>query len=401
LKRLLALILLCWPLQAEAAIALKRGIALDIWTTWPAEADWLAPGFLDTFPEWRKTVGPEKIALIKRAGFDFVRLPIDPAPFLWKPDAKRTRRLVAQTLETVELLKASGLKVIVDMHAIPAGEDRKTGTDQILKPKLFEAHKRLVAEMASALAGQDPDEVAFEVFNEPTNDCGGGAPKWPAMAKSLHRAARENAPALTLVIQGGCWGGAEGLAKLKASDFADENILWSFHTYEPFLVTHQGASWTGGTETYVSGLRFPPESMTPAERAAVRSEAVDRIKAAKLPQARTADLIEGLDDDLGRYFSPGWAEAALAKPFDTVAAWAAANAVPADRVFLGEFGMIKADLAAETRIEDRASAIKAIRETAEAHGFSWSVWSHGGSFAVTAGDDSRLFEPLILEALGL
>ena len=402
MKRLLAALLLCLPLPAEAAISLKRGIALDIWVTWPDEPQMLEPGMLDVFPEWRKTVGPEKIALIKQAGFDFVRLPIDPSPFFWKPDARRTAHLIAQTLETVAELRAAGLKVIVDMHTIPDGGYRKTGTDQILaQPKLFKAYGKLVGEIASALKDQDPDAVAFETFNEPTNDCDGGSAQWPAMLKALHEIARAAAPRLTLVQQGGCWGGSEGLVRLEPEKFGDDNIIWSFHSYEPFQATHQGASWTGGPERYLTGLRYPPELMTEAERAEAKANAVRKVNSEKLSRARKKDLIAQIDGAYERYFTPGATAKQMQAPFDLVAGWAAKNKIPPERIFLGEFGMIKKDLGPETPVEDRAGIIAGIRTAAEARGYSWAVWSHGGSFAITNSDESRVFEPPLLKALGL
>ena len=72
-----------------------------------------------------------------------------------------------------------------------------------------------------------------------------------------------------------------------------------------------------------------------------------------------------------------------------------------ERIFLGEFGMIKADLGPEAPVDDRASLIAGIRSAAEAKGYAWSVWSHGGSFAITNSDEERVFDPKLLDALGL
>ncbi len=36
------------------------------------------------------------------------------------------------------------------------------------------------------------------------------------------------------------------------------NLIWSFHSYAPFILTHQGAGWTGDVSPYATGLPYPP-----------------------------------------------------------------------------------------------------------------------------------------------
>ncbi|NJR14207.1 MAG: hypothetical protein HC779_08760 [Phyllobacteriaceae bacterium] len=76
-------ILAAWAAPAPAADlpAFKRGISMELWTSWPAEAKWANPEKLFPFPEWRRVVTPADLAALKTAGLDFVRLPIDPGVF--------------------------------------------------------------------------------------------------------------------------------------------------------------------------------------------------------------------------------------------------------------------------------------------------------------------------------
>ena len=48
----------------------RRGINLDQWVTWPAEAQWADPAAMLPFPEWRKTLDEAGLAELKAAGFD-------------------------------------------------------------------------------------------------------------------------------------------------------------------------------------------------------------------------------------------------------------------------------------------------------------------------------------------
>jgi endoglucanase len=387
--------------SAAEAIELKRGLNIEPWTTWPDEAGWSAPGFLDVFPEWRKVAGPAELQHIKAAGFDFVRFGVDPTVFLWKPNAKRSQKLIAEIAKRLDEFDAAGLKVIVDLHIVPTGGHRKIGTETVLKnDAAFAKYLKAVDEIGRAIAHRDPGKVAFQPFNEPTIDCG-GKPRWPKVAKALHAAARKSAPRLTLIMQGACWGSADGLAKLDPAAFADDNLLWSFHSYEPFIVTHQGASWTEDVVRYVSGLRYPPAIVPEVERRRVAEEAKARIRTAKLGKAREKRLIADLNDNLASYFKPGGAEAALAQPFDAVAAWAKRHNVPPQRILLGEFGAIRQDEAAVLASDVRASIVSGLREAAESRGFGWAVWSWGGSFSLTGGSVDGAFDPLLLRALGL
>jgi hypothetical protein len=92
----------------------------------------------------------------------------------------------------------------------------------------------------------------------------------------------------------------------------------------------------------------------------------------------------------------------LRQPFREVEAWRKRHRIPAGRILLGEFGSIKhGEGGAVMKPVWRAALIKAIRLEAEKRGYAWAVWSHGGSFAITADDKRRILEPFLLEALGL
>ena len=398
-------LILSLPAWAEP-IVLKRGLSTEPWTSWPDDAGWSEPGFLDVFPEWRKAAGPQQIAAIKAAGFDFVRLAIDPAPFLWQREPRRTAALTGNLKSRIREFEAAGLNVVVDIHAVPKGGYRKLGTGEYLADDAaFERYLPVVKDIGLAIADEDPAHVAFEPFNEPTIDCdaidAGSPGRWPQMLSKLHRTARAAAPRLTLVIQGACWGGVSGLTALDPRALADANIIWCFHSYEPFLLTHQGASWTDGPERYISGLRYPPSLHTAAERKKLFTDARKRIAKSERSRREKRRLTDEVREALNVYFAGGRAEAMIGAPFDKITAWAQQHGIPPERVLLGEFGVIRKDEAAITPTASRTGVLKAVRRAAEAHGFAWAVWSWSGSFALTGGDAADALEPQLLSALGL
>ncbi len=105
------------PLEA-ATFSPERGLNLDLWDTWPNEAEWSRDGVLLPYPEWRRRLDAEDLAFLKNVGFDFLRMPVDPIPFLSPKTDHLRERLLTSVLEGVRTINAAGLKAIVDLHPI-------------------------------------------------------------------------------------------------------------------------------------------------------------------------------------------------------------------------------------------------------------------------------------------
>jgi endoglucanase len=399
---LLAAILFSLSPASAATFQAKRGISLDIWVTWPDESKWGDASVMLPFPEWRKTVGAKELGDLKAAGFDFVRMPVDPSPFLSPKTEAIREQLYADVGASIDLVTQSGLKVILDLHALPAGGNRSIGTSEILKDaKLFEAHKALVARMARMLTDHIPESVALELFNEPTIDCDEDRTNdWPEKLKALHAAARGVTSKLTLILSGACWGGSEGLAKLNPQSFADDNIIWSFHSYDPFILTHQGATWTGDFMPHVYGLPFPLDTADKGELAKTLDAIRARIKK-DAPKAVRKGHLAYLDEEIAKIDTEKGLAREMDKPFQTVAKWAEKNGVKPSDILLGEFGMIRQEYGNPVVVpgEYRAAYVKAMAGRAEKAGFMWSVWSYGGAFGVVDGFDGEKAEGEVLEAV--
>ncbi|WP_436116276.1 glycoside hydrolase family 5 protein [Phyllobacterium sp. LjRoot231] len=382
---------------------MKHGLNLDLWTTWPRPERWDEEAVLANFPEWRRGISIGTLEDIRKAGFDFVRMPIDPAIFLEDASEKRVTTLIAETLKTVDMLHKAGLKVIVDFHSIPS-DTRKVDTNHVIADEaLFTRYVQMVGRLGRALSDTDPATTAFEPFNEPVIDCDPTLfPKWPAMLLQLHKAARDAAPNHTLVLSGGCWSSAYGLEKVDPTPIADDNVIWTFHSYEPYVLTHQGADWTGDSMSYVEGLPYPPDLM--GEKAfQERLAAIRQTIEAKAPKERREELLIGFNEMVGGITNYKEVLAALNEPFDKAEAWGKNNNIPPERIFLGEFGMIRKEYQKKFRMPSdwRASYLKDVTEAAQKRGFPWSVWSWGGAFGITLDDKQRVLDPVILKGLGL
>ncbi|OHV67750.1 glycosyl hydrolase [Mesorhizobium sp. LCM 4577] len=396
-----ALATLALPAGA-ATFSMKRGLNLDQWVTWPAEDKWGERQAILPYPEWRKFLKADDLEALKDAGFDFLRMPVDPAPFLSDRTAALRGDLFASVLDSARMINRAGLKVVVDLHLIPAGGNRKIGMSEVMdNPATFDAYVDVVRAMAKTLAREDPRLVALELMNEPIVDCDEDATSlWPDRQKQLFAAARASATRLTLVLTGGCYSNAASLAKVDPKAIADDNIIWAFHSYDPFLLTHQGATWAGDFIQYVTGLPYPLTAVPKAQLDMTLDTIRDRIRA-EAPWARQSGMLAYLDEQVAAMDSPEKLAAVMDAPFRTVDAWAKANGVKPQDITLGEFGMIRKEYGNGFVMPAayRAAYVRDMIARAEAHGFSWSVWSYGGAFGIVDAFDGEKAEPEVMDMI--
>lgn len=389
-----------WTDCSPAAVfTVERGISLDIWETWPDESRWSEPYVLLPYPEWQKRIGTTELEALRMAGFDFVRIPVDPAPLLSERAANLRDALLQSILDGVRLVNQAGLKAIVDMHLIPSGGNAGTGSFETAgDPVLFDRYVSVVRRMAETLSGEDPAMTALELMNEPVAGCDGGEVRWDAMQKRLHATARAAAPHLTLVLTGGCWSDAESLAAIDPNAYADGNILWTFHSYRPFLLTHQGAEWAGDFIRHVTGIPYPPFGENAPARDAALARAVERIRN-DAPLFRRAGMIAYLHEQAAEIDTESELQAEMASPFETVSRWAARHGVAQGDILLGEFGMIRQEYGSPDIMQPRwrASYIADMVALAEGYGFSWAIWGYGGAFGVVDAFDGESAEPDVLD----
>ena len=400
-KQGLAALSLAGLLAAPAAAAefsVRRGLNMDQWVTWPNATTWGRPGVLQPFPEWRKFVTGDDLRRLKASGLDFLRVPIDPIAFMAPETAGVRDRLYADVLETVRMINGLGLKTIVDMHLIHWDGDR-IGMDQVLgDERNFEDYLAVIRRMGQTLAREPADQVALELMNEPGAACdAAGVDGWRDKQKKLFAAARSSATRLTLVLTGGCMSNAQGLTTVDPSDYPDDNLIWTFHFYEPALLTQQGATWTGDFLVEVAGLPYPPLAGSPELEAALKQVRARIMRNA--PLTRRPGMLVYLDEQIAEIDTPEKLETVMSGPFDRVGAWAARHGVEPKDILVGEFGMIRQEYGKDHIVPTgmRVAYYKDVIRRAEKAGFAWSMWSYGGAFGIVDEFEGRKAEPDVLE----
>jgi hypothetical protein len=407
---LVASLLLSAPCQA-GEFAARRGVNFEAWQTWTGRSAFMSKGYdRSGFPDWRNRVDNGQLAALRAQGFDFVRLNVDASPFFWVGDAG-VAPLLDSVVAATRRLQGAGLAVVVDMHVLPEMDDRPDGLHDVLgtdrrTDALFDTYVGLVGRMAARLASLPRGRTALELVNEPDQDWFSHlavTDRWPGQLLALYRAARKAAPELTLVLSGARSSSIDGLLRLAPAPFSgDERILWTFHYYEPMAVTHAGQPWEETPARFLTHLPYPADRLDQGAAERLLAEARRSIDAAIADPARRRDLCNAVARALDDYRASRAAPSTVAADFARVSAWAKANGIPAARILVGEFGVFQDAADPSARI----AVLAAIRQAAEAAGFSWAVYTAGltsahRSFGVMS-DTARLsVEPEVRKALGL
>jgi endoglucanase len=151
---------------------------------------------------------------------------------------------------------------------------------------------------------------------------------------------RASNPNRAVVVGPSGWNGIWKLDKLRLPA-DDHRLIVTVHHYNPFQFTHQGASWSQGSDKW-------------------------------LGKTWTGTTEE---------------QQALDKDFDRAAAWAKKHDRP---IYLGEFGAYS-----KAPMDSRVTWTRAVVGAAERSGFSWSYWEFAAGFGVYDPAAHAWREPLL------
>jgi endoglucanase len=307
------------------------------------------------------------IALIKSAGFDHVRLSVNPQPMM---DAARHRDGGAEYFgyldAAVKMILDAGLAVEIDMHP---DSDFKT---RLAKEDDFVARfADFWSTVAQHYASWDPDRVFFEILNEPEMH---DAYRWYGVEAKLAAAIRRGAPSNTIIATGANWDNDDDLLFLEP--LPDPNVIYVFHFYEPHIFTHQGATWGAYYWHWLKGLHYPSSPENAAQVAMLVPEARDRMQVI-------------------RYGQDHWDASRIEAEINQAADWAKQRGVP---LICNEFGVFRYF----SDPQDRATWIKDVRTALERHNIGWAMWDYSGSFGVVTDRQTKAkLDEVTVRALGL
>ena len=342
------------PLQAKAMKYLDKGINI---TNWLEEDGTLFKG---TFK-----FNEEDVKLMADNGIKSLRLPIDLDQYATNRD-----KFVADTTGTVELAfddtnlfavldsfvewtGKHGMSFVIDYHEY----DNSYNLTNAKKPRYTKMMASVWKHVAEHYASNEREDIFFELLNEPDMSQG------KVTSALWHAAAQEDIDSIrtvdtkhTIIFGDAQWYSISLLAK--STPFADNNIIYAIHTYEPFVFTHQSANWTD-LKT-VKNLMFP----------------YDKEKWSKYSAdfGVTKAVPKNYKNSILNYYRIGNKEYIL-KTILPAKEWAVKNNVP---IIINEFGAYNL----KTDKQSVLNYMTAMREIGDTLQIPLTHWGYTGGFAL-------------------
>lgn len=192
--------------------------------------------------DWGRAFQDADATRIRQAGFATVRLPVRfsghalaAAPYTIDP------AFMARVRHVVDTNLAAGLNVILDLHNYEELMSDPDGN----RVRFAALWRQIAAEFQGA-----PANLWFELTNEPNNRLNDTT--LPAVLAAALAEVRATNPTRPVIVGGQNWSGIDSLTTLAVPN--DPNIVVTFHYYDPFDFTHQGATWV--TPTLPTGRQF-------------------------------------------------------------------------------------------------------------------------------------------------
>lgn len=289
---------------------------------------------------------------IKSLGADVIRLPINLHFMTSGAPSYILDPLFLEFLDSaVNWAEELGLYIILDNHTF----DPVVPTD----PKIGKALLKVWPQMAEHFRNRSK-YVLYEVLNEPH---GIDLVKWGKIQGEVVDAIRAVDTKHTIVVGAGNYNNYRDLGSLPA--YKDSNLLYTFHFYDPFVFTHQGANWCSPSLENLSGVPFPPDS-------------------GPLPSV-PKDLQGSWVENTIMNYSRDGTSSEVKKLLDIPIAFAKKRNVA---IFCGEYGVYIPN----SKNEDRVRWYQIVREYLEANGVAWTSWGYLDSFGLTKHAQGGCFE---------
>ncbi len=204
------------------------------------------------FEHFDTYITEEDVAYIASLGMDHIRLGFDQivvesAPYTY-------REHIFELIERfVGWCKKHHLHVVLNLHKAVGNYCDITEEAGLLDSS--ELQDRFVALwMAFEQRFSDDPEVAFELLNEVRNV---DSEKWNALADKALVAIRSMNQTRKVIIGSRWWNSVSCLKDLRIYD--DENVIYTFHMYEPFAFTHQRGVLVSDTLYYNRNMEYPSD----------------------------------------------------------------------------------------------------------------------------------------------
>jgi endoglucanase len=307
----------------------------------------------------------QDIINIKSLGCDVIRLPVNlhsmtsgSPSYILDPLYLSFQDSVVTWCEQLHIY------LIIDNHSFDPNEDTSPDIGDILT--------KVWSQMAAHYKDRS-DFILYEILNEPH---GITTASWGIIQNQVINAIRVKDTRHTIVVGGSDYNTYTELKNLPV--YSDTNLLYTFHFYDPFIFTHQGATWVSPSMETLSGVPFPYD-------------------AARMPSCPVSLKGTWIESGLNSYSNDGTV-GSVKQLIDNAISFRKSRNV---NIFCGEFGVYM-----ENSInDDRTYWYNVVRQYLEENDIPWTSWDYKNGFGLFKKGSDELFDhdlnvPL-LQSLGL
>jgi endoglucanase len=307
----------------------------------------------------------QDFANIKSLGCDVIRLPVNLHYMTGgEPDYTVDPLFYYFFDQVVDIAEELEIHLILDNHTFDPSVDTDPDIGDILVPvwtQIADHYKNCST------------YLYYEVLNEPH---GISDAAWNEIQYNVIDAIRSVDTVHTIVVGPAGWNGYSNLQYMP--EYTDDNLVYTFHFYDPFLFTHQGASWTDPSMVPLAGVPFPYD-------------------ADSMPDCPAELIGTWIESSLNNYHNDGTV-ARVQQLIDIADAFMTERDVP---LLCGEFGVYIPN----SDNDERVYWYNIVRSYLEDKGIAWTIWDYTGGFGLFEEGGGDLFDydlniPLV-EALGL
>ena len=283
----------------------------------------------------------QDFANVKSLGADVIRLPVRLNDMTSGAPDYRLDPLFLKLLDmAVNWAEKYKLYLIIDNHSFDPVKNTANDVDKVLIPVWTQIARRY----------RDRSEfILYEILNEPH---GISDKRWGEIQGKAIEAIRSADTKHTIIVGGTDYNSYNKLSSIPA--YSDTNLIYTFHFYDPFMFTHQGASWSPPME-YLSDVPFP----------------YDLKRMPKIHSKLRGTWVEGSMKNYSKDAAPS----KLLGILDMAAAFSVERNVP---VYCGEYGVFIPN----SPPEDRVVWYELITDALDSRKISRTSWDYYGGFGI-------------------
>lgn len=292
-----------------------------------------------------------KLNQIAQQGFKTVRLPVAFDLFTYPNSSTLQPQLLTKLKEIYFTCYNLKLHLIITYHYGVFNENS-------LYNQEINHVSWIWKQVQQTFKGHGYEYLFFELYNEPTMS----ATRWKQTAEKLISYIRGEDSNRIYIIGGTNYNGLTDLMDM--GKLSDEKLFYTFHFYEPYIFTHQGADWTND-KTYMKGFPYP-------------------YKRRKMPQMSKEAIGTSVEKDYNKYYFEGTKQY-IDDRLNQIANFCAKNNMP---LICTEAGVI--DVADK---DSRSNYLKDISISMYQYHIPLTLWDYDQRFSIKQ-DSTTIFPSL-------